>query len=148
MTNTARSTSGKAAPAKARFGQDSVEFKSLLTMFKSADIQPTEKPASVRARCPKLFEKFTPAQFRAQHSKARTLSGVQGEHHGSVFDFLLLLLSNFFQSLMSRKQIKLQCRKSMSRLCPALLLLLHLSSLPVWRLLQLTSPRMPLEKTL
>ena len=95
MTNTARSTSGKAAPAKARFGQDSVEFKSLLTMFKSADIQPTEKPASVRARCPKLFEKFTPAQFRAQHSKARTLSGVQGEHHGSVFDFLLLLLSNF-----------------------------------------------------
>ena len=87
MTNTSRVKTQKAAPAKAKFGQDSMEFKHLLDLFKKGEIKPTEKPASVQARFPQLCDKFTPAQFRAQCSKARTLSGVQGESsHGALLN--------------------------------------------------------------
>lgn len=64
-------------PAKACFRQDSKEFKFLVTLFKKGQIKPDEKPGNVRSKHSSVFSKYSPAQFRAQFSKARTLSGMQ-----------------------------------------------------------------------
>ena len=70
----------KQAPAKraAPFRQDSADFALLVKKFQNGEIAPTEKPASARSRF-EIFHKYTPDQFRAQYSKAKTLSGVMGK---------------------------------------------------------------------
>ena len=60
------------------FCQDSADFALLVTKFQNGEILPTEKPASARNRF-EVFQKYTPDQFRAQYSKAKTLSGVMGK---------------------------------------------------------------------
>lgn len=68
--------SKKAAPPKVTFKQDGKDFKFLVTLFKKGQIKPNEKPGNVRSKYLSQFGKYTGPQFRAQYSKARTLSGV------------------------------------------------------------------------
>ena len=75
MTKAGSKPAGKKADP---FRQDSPEFALLVKKFQNGEIQPTEKPASARSRF-EIFQKFTPDQFRAQYSKAKTLSGVMGK---------------------------------------------------------------------
>ena len=75
MTRTSNDQKQPPAKKAAPFRQDSVEFAMLVKKFQNGEIQPTEKPASARARF-EVFQKYTPDQFRAQYSKAKTLSGV------------------------------------------------------------------------
>ena len=65
---------------KHKFGQDSREFKELVLMFQNGIISAADKPGAIKSRYPQLFEKFTGPQFRAQFSKARTLSGAAGAY--------------------------------------------------------------------
>ena len=70
--------SKKAAPPKVTFKQDGKDFKFLVTLFKKGQIKANEKPGNVRSKYLSQFGKYTGPQFRAQYSKARTLSGVSG----------------------------------------------------------------------
>ena len=78
MSRTTKATDSKEKSPP--FKQDSEEFRSLVLMFKKGQIKVDEKPGNVRSKFLSTFGKFTPAQFRSQHSKARALSGVTGKH--------------------------------------------------------------------
>ena len=82
-------TTKAAPPAKAgttviKFKQDSADFALLVKKFENGEILPTEKPAAARSRFD-VFQKYTPDQFRAQYSKAKTMSGVMGKSMMSPF---------------------------------------------------------------
>ena len=98
-----------APPAKAanngiKFKQDSADFALLVKMFQNGDILPTEKPAAARSRY-EVFHKYTGDQFRAQYSKAKTMSGVMGTYKHC---FQVTILGPFGNKFCSWLQLWLQ----------------------------------------
>lgn len=59
------------------FRQDSKDFKFMLKLFRNGKIKASDAPASVRAKFPSKYGKYTTGQFRSQFNKAKGMAGIQ-----------------------------------------------------------------------
>ena len=65
-----------AEPKPPPFRNDSKEFKKLVSLIQKGKVKPTEAPASVKAKYPDVFGKFTTTQFRSQWNNAKNMLGM------------------------------------------------------------------------
>ena len=65
-----------AEPKPPPFRKDSKEFKKLVTLLQKGKVKSTDAPASVKAKYPDVFGKFTTTQFRSQWNNAKNMLGM------------------------------------------------------------------------
>lgn len=78
-------------PKKARFTQDTKQYKLIIEMLKNGTMNPEDYPATLFYENPTKFEPFTLSQFRGALAKAKEELGMANPKKGKVDCCLLLL---------------------------------------------------------